>query len=102
MEMFDKHEAPQPKERAVNWQANRDNTSEPYINREAPKVNPVEVEQKDESSVAYWRLFTRQMPKGAFEQSVNLAFGGREAIGCLFREKKIEYVKLYKKLLGEI
>ena len=97
----DTHEAPQQKEREAGWQANREDMSKPYVNT-APKVNPVEVEQKDESSIAFWRMFTGQIPKGAFEQSVNIRFGGREAIGELFREKKIEYVKLYKKLMGEI
>jgi len=97
----DNHEAPQQKEREVNWQANRDDMSKPYVNT-APKVNPVEIEQKDESNMGYWRMFTNQMPKGAFEQSVNIRFGGREAIGGLFREKKVEYVKLYKQLLGEM
>jgi hypothetical protein len=98
----DDHEAPPQRERTVGQFANRENMSEPYVNREAPKVNPVEVEQKDESSIAFWRMFTGQMPKGAFEQSVNIKFGGREAIGELFREKKIEYVKLYKQIMGEI
>jgi len=95
-------EAPQPRERVAGQFANREDLSTPYVNREAPKVIPVELEQKDESSISYWRMFTRQIPKGSFEQSVNLAFGGREAIGGLFREKKIEYVKLYKSMMGDL
>jgi hypothetical protein len=82
--------------------ANRPDMTKPYVNREAPNVEPVEIEQKDESAMGYWRMFTRQIPKGSFEQSVNIAFGGREAIGGLFREKKVEYVTLYKKLMEEL
>lgn len=82
--------------------ANRPDMTKPYVNREAPNIEPVEIEQKDESKMAYWRMFTQQMPKGSFEQSVNIKFGGRESIGGLFKEKKIEYVKLYKKLMGEL
>jgi hypothetical protein len=95
-------EAPQPRERVAGQFANREDLSTPYVNRDAPKCNPVEIEQKDESKLAYWRMFTNQMPKGSFEQSVNIAFGGREAIGGLFREKKVEYVTLYKKLMEEL
>jgi hypothetical protein len=99
---FGDTEAPPQRERTVGQFANRENLSTPYVNREAPKVNPVEVEQKDESEAAYWRMFIRQLPKGELEQSVNIKFGGREAIGELFREKKIEYVKLYKSMLGDV
>lgn len=96
----DNHEAPQQKEREVGWQANREDMSKPYVNREPPRHEAMEIEQKDESSAGYWRMFTNQIPKGSFEQSVNIRFGGREAIGGLFREKKIEYVKLYKSMMG--
>jgi hypothetical protein len=100
---FAGNEAPtQPSRREEGWQANRENMSEPYVNRDTPKHEPVEIEQKDESKLAYWRMFTNQMPKGSFEQSVNIAFGGREAIGGLFREKKVEYITLYKKLMEEL
>jgi hypothetical protein len=85
-----------PLEREVNWQASNNER----FKREIP--NPVETEQKDESGMAFWRMFTQQIPKGSFEQSVNIRFGGREAIGEQFREKKIEYVKLYKSIMGEV
>jgi hypothetical protein len=82
-----------PLVREENWQSSNNER----FKRDMP--NPSDIEQKDESSGGYWRLFTQQMPKGAFEQSVNIAFGGREAIGGLFREKKVEYVKLYKSMM---
>lgn len=98
--MSSDHEAPvieqKPLVREVNWQSSNNER----FKREMP--NPVETEQKDESGMAFWRMFTQQIPKGAFEQSVNIRFGGREAIGVEFKSKKIEYVKLYKSILEEL
>ena len=84
--MDDDYSAPvaeqaEPLVREVNWQSSNNERF-----KRAPDTN--EPEQKDESNMAYWRMFTHQMPKGSFEQSVSIKFGGREAIGERFREKK--------------
>ena len=99
---FDSHEAPQPKERAVNWQANRENTSKPYVNNHPSHVKEaMRIEQKDESGLAFWRLFTQQNPKGSFEQSVNFAFGELKS-GFDFRAEKLRYITLYRELMKEL
>lgn len=92
-----------PRERTVNQFANRAPDDNKYNNKTTPvhAKESLRVEQKNESDIAYWRMFTRQIPKGEFENSVNVRFGGRDAISPDFRGKKIEYVELYKSTLGE-
>jgi hypothetical protein len=95
-------EAPPQRERVAGQFANREDLSTPYVNK-APNhsAHYEQKEQKDESKIAYWRMFTNQMPKGEFEQNVNKRFGGRESIGGLFRERKLEYIALYKQMLEQ-
>ena len=99
------HEAPvieqkAPLVREQNWQSSNNER----FKRDLPDhvKDAMNTEQKDESSMGFWRMFTNQNPKGSFEQSVNIRFGGREAIGELFREKKAEYITLYRQIMGEM
>ena len=100
---FGSHEAPkQPKEREPGWQANRENMSDPYVSKDLPRhvIESMQTAQENHSDAAYWRLFTSQMPKDTFKNSVNSRFGGREAIGVDFRGNKPVYINLYKSLMG--
>ena len=103
---FADNEAPvieqKPLVREVGWQSPK-KVNERYRDSLPDHVkDSMRSEQKDESSAGYWRMFTAQNPDGSFEQSVNLRFGGREAIGGMFREKKIEYVNLYREMMGSM
>lgn len=97
-------QAPKAPVREENWMANREPGDNKYNNKDLPRHVQDAIapgEQKNNSVMAFWRLFTQQKAVDTFEDSVNLRFGGRDAIGALFREKKIEYVTLYKQIMNE-
>jgi hypothetical protein len=39
------------------------------------------------------------MPKGEFEQNVNIAFGGKVAIGADYRGNMLKYISIYKEMM---
>ena len=96
------HEAPQPKERAVNWQANRENTSKPYVNNQPRHVKEaMRITQKDNSYYEFDNLVFNRSPKDSFGQSVNFAFGELKS-GFDFRAEKLRYITLYRELMKEL
>lgn len=91
-----------PRERTAGQFANRADMSKPYVNK-APdhSAHYDRKEQANESKGAYWRMHTKQIPKGEFEQSVNNRFGGKDEIGEDYRGKMPSYVALYKKMMEQ-
>ena len=101
---FDEYEAPQPTTTSnIGQHANRKDMTKPYVNV-APKhvQEAMASEQKDESSNGFWRMFTKQIPKGTFEQSVNMAFGGKPEGEFNYMKEKQRYIDLYRKMMGEL
>lgn len=110
MEMFDNHEAPpapekgiQITEREVGWQANRDDTTKPYVNRETPRhiQEAMTIEQIDYSYYEFDNLAFGRNPRDAFGAKVKQAFGTLEK-GFNFKDEKARYQKLYKKMMSEL
>jgi hypothetical protein len=99
-------EAPQPKVREVNWQANREDNSKPYVNSMPNHVKEaMTITQKDLSYYAFSRLAFGHPVADSFEQSVNQAYKdkiGELEKGFIFIVEREKYIKFYKLMMGDI
>lgn len=97
-------EQPKPRERTVGQFANRTDMSTPYVNKEMPQhvTEAMTVVQEDNSRMAWWRLFTGQIPKCSFERDVNDKFGGRPPGEFNYKEKQAQYISFYKESMKNL
>ena len=99
------HEAPaQPKrERVVGQFANRENMSDPYVNKEQPKhvKEAMRIEQPDNSYYAFGDYVWHRHPKSEFDRSVNIAFGAYDA-SLSYIEQRNRYQSLYREMMAKL
>ena len=105
-DQFSNSEAPaQPKlEREVNWQANRDDTTKPYVNSEQPRhvKEAMEITRKDKSYYAFQPFAMGHKPRCEFEASVANEFNNRFGAlqkGFDFITERERYIKLYREMM---
>ena len=101
-DQFSNHEAEPLPVREVGRFANRQDNTQPYVGRlNEPKKVVSNAQEKDLSYYAWNRRIRFAQPISSFEQSVNIAFKG-VITGENFDDMRDKYVKLYRKMMGEL
>jgi len=92
---------PQPKERKVNWQANRSDNEMPYV-QDTPRhvKEAMTVLQPNLSYYAFNRLAFRRQPVDSFEQAVNIKFGSYATESNFIAERE-RYIQLYINMMEQ-
>lgn len=91
----------QKKVREINWQS-ADNARREEALKQKHVTDAMEIEQKDNSKMAWWRLFTGQIPKCNFEREVNSKYGGKPQGKFDYKEKRAQYISFYKQAMSEL
>lgn len=92
---------PVKKVREVNWQSSDNFKREEALKQKHAK-EAMTIDQPDNSKMAWWRLFTGQIPKCSFERDVNSKFGGKPQGEFNYTEKQAQYISFYKQAMEDL